>query len=363
MANFVDIANESVAVGIDPGTLSAAMGAVPVPSDLLTKLGLRVTADNNVIVANNVRRTVRLAFGPSASARIAAVSINADGGIQTPIISVRGLDWILPPIVTVDPGVLPPGGELPLKKAQLQAFLRVAQVNVPEGGGGAGYPNPGTVVHFIGGLPPAQTKIVSGSVRRIAMIKPGLGYAPGTVCVISGGGPGGSSPPRQATANCVVDAFGRITSVVLTDMGAGYVETPVVDFIPPGGLQPKKLAKAGVAMSEGTPARAHVTVTGGVITGVVMDDPGIGYIGVPQVVIDGPPGVGAVATARMELDRIDVRSPGLGYTSAASFVVTPVFKNVFPDGSDQSAPFFRFMEHAIQRGALTPVFSYPPVLS
>jgi hypothetical protein len=281
--------------------------------------------------------------------------------VQLVTVTVRGLDWIKPPIVTVNPGANPIA---PLKGAQLQAFLRVAQIDVPVGGGGAGYPAPpATSVHLIGGLPPAGRVITSACVRRIAITKPGLGYAAGTVAVIDGGGNGGASPLKQAKADVVLDAFGRITDIILTDMGAGYISEPVVNFVPPGGAQPKKLAKASVALAEGTPALAHATVALGVVTGIVLDSPGKGYIAVPTVVITGPPGVGAIATARMELDRIDVRSPGAGFTSTASAVITPFFKVAFPDTSDQSKPFFGFMGLLLRDRVITPIFTHTPVLS
>jgi hypothetical protein len=358
MANFVDIANESVAVGIDPATLSAAMKAVPVPLDI-ADLGLRVTADNNAIVVNNVTRTVQLGFSPSAPAAVPVISRNADGAIQPIVLAARGLDWIRPPIVTVNPGAAP---VFPLRIAQLQAFLRVHQIDVPVGGGGIGYSG-APRVRLIGGLPPAGRVITSACVRRIAITNPGLGYAPGTVAVIEGGGNGGSSPLTQAKATITQDAFGRITSITLTDMGAGYIQEPVVNFVPPGGVPPNKRAKASVALAEGTPALAHATVVAGVITGIVLDAPGSGYVAVPDVVITDPTGTGAIAIARMELDRIDVRSPGLGYTATSSIVITPFFKAAFPDAADQSRPFFGFMNGLLRDRVITPILTHTPVLS
>lgn len=361
MANFVDIANESVAVGFDSATLSAAMAAVPVPTELLRMLGLRVTADANVIVVNNVTRTVQLAFGPSAPATVPVLSRNADGGIEPIVLGARGLDWIVPPLVRVDPGAAP---VLPLRTAQLRAFLRVHQIDIPVGGGGAGYPAfPATTVRLIGGLPPAGRVIRSACVRRIAMTDPGLGYAPGTVAVIEGGGNGGASPLTQAKATIVQDAFGRITDIFLTDMGANYIQEPVVNFVPPGGIPPNRRAKASVALAEGRPALAHATVVAGVVTAITVDDTGVGYISVPDVVIAGVGGVGAIATARMELDRVDVLSPGLGYTATSSIVFTPLFKSAFPDASDQRKAFFGFMNGLLRDRVITPIFTHTPVLS
>jgi hypothetical protein len=356
--NFVDIANESVAVGIDPATLSAAMKAVPVPLDI-ADLGLRVTADNNAIVVNNVTRTVQLGFSPSIPAAIAANLRNADGGFELITLGARGLDWIRPPIVTALPGST---ALAPLRTAQFQAFLRVHQIDVPVGGGGVGY-SATPRVRLIGGLPPAGRVITSACVRRIAITDPGLGYVPGTVAVIEGGGNGGASPLTQAKATITQDAFGRITSITLTDMGAGYIQEPVVNFVPPGGIGPNRRAKASVALAEGTPATAHATVALGIVTGIVLDTTGSGYVGVPDVVIIDPTGTGARAIARMELERIDVRSPGLGYTAASSIVLTPFFKAAFPDASDQSRPFFGFMNGLLRDRVITPILTHTPVLS
>lgn len=355
--DFVDVTNESSALGITPAALEILLNAVPVPADI-ADFGLRQTGDSSAIVGVTVSRTVQLAFGPLVTAT-AVLVLKADGQIERVVMGALGLDYIRPPIMTVDPGAGLTG-----INAMLRAFLNVAEVVVDSGG--AAYPAPpATTVAFLGGLPPADTQIVSGCVRRIAMLKDkqGLGYAPGTVVSIDGGGLNGASPIRQAKATCTVDAFGRITDIVLTDMGAGYIQTPAVNFVPPGGVPPTKLAKASVAMAEGTPATAHVTVLAGAVTAVIMDTPGSGYVAVPTPVITGAPGVGATATARMQVERVDVRNQGIGYTATAVPVFTPFFKSAFPDASNQARPFFGFMEWLLENRVITPIRSLPPVLS
>jgi hypothetical protein len=297
-----------------------------------------------------------MAFGPSVTAD-ASLVFDANGRIKQAIVGNHGLDYIRPPIVTIDPGA-----KLTGINAMLRAFLNVFAVIIDNGG--TGYPDPGTTLTFVGGLPPAQTNIISGSVSRIAMEKPGLGYAPGTVAIITGGGNGGSSPIRQAKASCVVDEFGRITDIVLTDMGAGYIKQPVVNFAPPGGIPPTRLAKAAVLIAEGTPAQAHVTIAAGVITAVTIDDPGSGYVGVPDVVITttAPPTTLASLHAQMEVERVDVLNSGIGYQSTAMAVFTPFFKSAFPDISNQARPFNRFMELLLRDRVVSPIRSLTPVL-
>jgi phosphate transport system permease protein len=101
----------------------------------------------------------------------------------------------------------------------------------------------------------------------------------------------------------------------------------------------------------------------GVITGIVLDAPGSGYVAVPDVVIVDPTGTGARAVARMELDRVDVRSPGRGYTLGATIFFTPFFKAAFPDAADQSRPFFGFMNGLLRDRVITPILTHTPVLS
>ena len=43
--------------------------------------------------------------------------------------------------------------------------------------------------------------------------------------------------------------------------------------------------------------------------------------------------------------------------------LTPAFKTIFPDSSDQRGPFWNFMTGLIQASALTPVVAAAPVLA
>jgi hypothetical protein len=353
MATFVDTANEGEALGLGTAALQALIDAVPVPVKEIEALGLRVETDSSAIVGSTITRTVRLALGPSETAD-GTLTLDANGGVQKVTLGTVGRDYVRPPIATVNPGTSGKGFG-----ALLVTFLSVREVAIDNGGAAYGA---GATVQFIGGLPAANARMVSGCVRRIAMIKPGLGYGVGTTVSIEGGAANGSSPAVPARASIVLDAFGRITSITLLDMGEGYVQAPKVFFHPPAGAEPRKLAVASVAMAEGTPARATLTVALGVITAVNLTQTGHGYIAVPNVVITDSTGAGAILRPRMRIDRIDVRSTGLGYTSSASLVLTPFFKAAFADGTDQTRPFSRFMEKAIKQGARTPIRALTPVL-
>jgi hypothetical protein len=286
------------------------------------------------------------------------VTVQNNGTIATITPGNRGQDYIRPPRVSLNvPSVTP---------AQFQAFLRVGAINLLAGGSYASTP----IVSFIGGLPPAGRVIKAGCVRTIYLLDPGLGYPANTQVTIDGGGAASGVPTVQATATCTVDAFGRITSVTLTNMGKDYVTVPKVHFRPPAGsAEVKRAAKAGVAMAEGSPAQATAVrnVNPPHDITINLTDPGDGYIGVPDILITGGGGSGASAIARMELGRIDLLFAGKGYKPppdlAPSVIFTPYFKQLFPDSTDQAAPFIRVFQSLFVVDAVTGIVSLAPVLS
>lgn len=370
------------------GTTNVALAAladkanVPLPKDILDALGLRVASDVTA-AGPPVVRTVVLDFNPSVAATVAAIALLQGGTIQS-VTANPGLDYILPPQVSVvfPAGSAPAPGNPPLLRALMSAF-QVAMVT-----NGGGYVAP--VATFIGGLPPAdklgslsEPDVVPalrpppkvGCVRRVWIKKAGLGYPVGTICEIVGGGPTSSSPAIRAQATPVLDAFGRITDLILTDMGAGYVKnprvilTPPVGFVPPANFQP---CVAFAAMAVGTPARAGaITIGGGgSITAIAVATTGDGYVTVPDIVITDPggPGAGATAIARMGVGRVDVIAGSKGVPATATIAFTSVFQVYVPStigGNDpnQQKPFFRLLEAALMQSAFTPVVSSDPLVA
>ena len=83
---------------------------------------------------------------------------------------------------------------------------------------------------------------------------------------------GGTNTSRQASATAFV-AAGLVLSNLVTDGGAGYLTPPAVSYLGGGG----------------SGATAHALIGGGVVTSVVRDLPGSGYIAAPVVVIGAPP--------------------------------------------------------------------------
>ena len=112
--------------------------------------------------------------------------------------------------------------------------------------------------------------------------------------------------------NATATAYGGVDSVTLTTTGSGYT-MPTVDFDLPDS-------------PDGVQARAHAEFdqNTGMVTGIVVDNPGSGYSFAPNVVIrDGTlfepianPGTGASAYATLSLSEIQLDSYGSGYSSA-----------------------------------------------
>lgn len=354
MSDFVTIAYQTTARGISAARMQTIMQAVVPPKSVYQDFfGLRIVTDTTTNV-NPISRSIQYAFGPSVIADGIAVLQN-DGSVISITPGIRGNDYVKPPLVAMSPQVLNP--------AQLRAFLRVNSFVLDAGG--AAYVTPPTVA-LIGGLPPADRDFV-GCVRRIYVKEQGLGYDPATtVCSIQGGGPQGpSAPPAiQATATPVFDAFGRITNVLLTGMGAGYTRIPKIAFMSSAGTPPRKIAKAFAVMANGTPALAHATLAGPNVNAVVLDSPGRGYINVPEVVLTGGGGSGAAAHPRLELDRVDVLFRGAAYPQVGTTVVfTTYFKNLFPDGPAQAGPFAKLFKSLFNVSARTPIIAATPVLA
>lgn len=402
MASTATVSYDSAAKTVLPAVLGARMLAPVLPRDVLIALSLRVTAD--AIVAGPITsRIITFSFIPSAVATAVPVVSNT-GRIASMTMAGSGLDYVTPPGVgIVDPNRrlfplsiqshtdgLPPGGPDTVvgNLATFRSFLLVratAQVS-----GGAGYTAGTTVVTFLGGLPPAGKlgvvpephiggtdltlppgpAVVTGCVRSVNIPRGqnGLGYPPNTQVFFIGGGEGPGF--INATGTVVLSSTGRILDVVITDMGAGYTSSPLVVFSIPSPVpapQPARIATAFAVMAQGRPARATATVVAGVVTLLTLTDFGAGYIEPPTILIVDPGQTSAaIFTPRMGVERIDVICPGTGYNfglTAANVIITPAFKQYFPDTSDQRAPFHRLFEVLIATSAQTPIYSERPLLT
>jgi hypothetical protein len=120
-----------------------------------------------------------------------------------------------------------------------------------------------------------------------------------------------------ATAHATVSG-GVVTGIVLDSGGSDYVSPPTVKII--GG--------------SGSGAAAHATVSGGVVTGIVLDSGGSDYTSPPTVTIVGGGGSGATAHATIfgvPVGGIVLDSGGSDYTSP------PTVKIVGGSGSGAAA--------------------------
>ncbi len=89
---------------------------------------------------------------------------------------------------------------------------------------------------------------------------------------------------------------GAVTAVTITNGGKGFTAPPVIEFLGGAGYAPLvALGPSGAGLpgyaspnnapnnAGGRPARARCVLTGGVVTSIVIDDPGSGYIFPPFV--------------------------------------------------------------------------------
>jgi hypothetical protein len=351
---------ETQAVGLSTAALAARVAAVPLSQDVLNFLGVRVTADATP-VANPVVRTITVSFLPSVTAT-GTVTVK-DSRIVATAITAAGNNYVVPPILSVTDVNRVDGVQ---QEALLKGFLKMIAIALTAGGGGYVAPT----LTFLGGLPAADRGELSatkpGCVRYINLVDGGFGYPVGTTVDIVG-----DEGTIQAKAVLTRSNSGVITSVTITDMGAGMIRAPQVNFhLPNGAVLPTNFrpATAFAIMAVGTPVRVTLNVAAGVIAAIVIVNAGDGYTSVPDTLLQDAVGVGATfGPPQMGLGRIDIDTPGFSYTATSVLVVTPYFKSLFPDdptnAQAQAVPFFKLFEELIGSEVHTPVFSTVPLVT
>ncbi len=201
--------------------------------------------------------------------------------------------------------------------AQVGANGAVTALNVTNPGNG--YTLAGTTVTIGGpGTGAAATPVItsSGAVTAIAVGSAGAGYTKPAVSITDAG----------AGTGAAATAYGGVDAVTLSAGGDGYT-FPTVDVdLPddPNGIQ----AKAHAVLDGGIPPAPG---NAGVITDVVVDEPGTGYASAPNMVIrDGTQfdpithnGGVATVSATLSIKSITVDTIGAGYT-AATVAITDV---------------------------------------
>lgn len=381
-ARLVYLVRVSVAASANLQAAVQNAAGVPFP-DIMNALGVRVTSDVTSFVSPNVQRVIDTDFGPSTTADIVATLLAGsplDSVVTGFVIQTEGIDYIVPPDI-----LLTGGGPKVIEQAKGRAFLNVQGDQIISGGT---LYSAGSTIAFVGGLPPAlfvnpqagQTPsekqvvpVPNGPpyvVQGLTIVKKGRGYSTSTKVQFIGGilGPGG------VEAQAIITSFGpngEILGLQIIDPGTNYTSPPQkIGFFDP--MNPGKQVQAGteavatLSMGAGRVARATLTFgVGGVISAVVLTDNGDGYVGVPTTFVFDPLGTGSGANirARMGVSRVDVLYPGQGYSAVPTVTPVPHFKSLFPDTSDQKAPFWNLMSAAIQQATMSPVIAQPPSLT
>jgi hypothetical protein len=176
--------------GLSDSALRTAVAAVSVKNsigDVLSTLGLRVISDSTVTAGAFAVRTIVFTWLPSASATMAAATINADGQLNPITVTAPGADYVLPPIALA-------GGGPPYKNAILRSWL----------------------------------KVVGSTIAA-----PGSGYSAATFATVIGQLAPSKPNARQAKLGLTIVA-GAINAVTIADAGSGYVGIPVVTITDPG---------------------------------------------------------------------------------------------------------------------------------
>jgi hypothetical protein len=128
------------------------------------------------------------------------------------------------------------------------------------------------------------------------------------------------NPVGAATAVATLfpgDRGSPLESIAVTFGGSGYVQPPIVSFTG-GGIG---------ASSETMAPAAHAVLTGGVVTAIVIDN------------------------------------PGFGFTSPPTVVLTPLFHAMFPDTTDQASTVKNWMTGVFQQALRQPIVAAIPVVS
>lgn len=97
----------------------------------------------------------------------------------------------------------------------------------------------------------------------------------------------------SARATCTISG-GAVNTVTVTNAGFGFTRAPIVVFygggiLPQQGNIPANSSYVGAAgygfPSPQNPAQAHAVLTTGVVSSIVIDNGGSGYISTPQVML------------------------------------------------------------------------------
>jgi hypothetical protein len=349
--------------GATAANLAAALSQVPVPASYLASIGCYVETDTGGVVGppGATRTLVVNTVAPTpATATASLVPGQSASGLAGVTITAHGIGYVAPPVpIVLDVAQTVPDWlhNLPAGAgagAKLLAYLGLYAAPAIVSGGAA-YAASSTIA-FVGGMPPGllrnggegeptvttRTKDapsntalhLEGCVSGATVTSGGANYSASTTVTVLG-------EVDQAHGGILAKAIpviagGVIVGITIIDPGAGYIVAPTLVIQDPTGAGSG--AKAVVLMQHGRPARATLTILGGVITGVVVTDPGDGYIAPPSAVVFDPTGAGSGAVispgpvssgggtpSAMGVSRIDILNAGEGYSPGTTIDVIPLF--------------------------------------
>lgn len=213
-------------------------------------------------------------------------------------------------------------------------ILNGVVIGITVSAGGSGYSTATvTIAAPTGTAAHATSTVVAGQISAITITDPGTGYS--TTPNVTIGAPAGVA----ATASSVL-SNGSITSVVILTPGSGYTNPPLITIGAPNGFSATAVANltgdhvTSISITDaGLGYSSPPTITipppigleEGTINGITITAGGSGYTDVPNVAITGD-GTGAEATAVLTagvVSSIIVTNPGSGYTTAGVTISAP----------------------------------------
>jgi hypothetical protein len=186
---------------------------------------------------------------------------------------------------------------------------------------GSGYTSAPTVTPSAGG---AQFQaIVGGLVSTVQSVpaNAGSGYTIPPQIVVSQ--PANTGYAVQARAHCTISA-GVVNAIVVDNQGAGYVTAPTMTFITDPNDTGTAIVPAGATVNN-IANSALMTLTGaGTISAVVCINPGLPQTAVPTLAFAGGGGTAAAATALMNFSvtGYTVTGGGTGIPAGTALVST-----------------------------------------
>lgn len=234
MTTTATLAYSAYLGGLSAAQAQSIVEAVPLPADILTFYGVRVTSDNTT-AADPVVRTIVLALNPASAATAVASLLDQDSGspIATVTVTSPGAGYVQAPSVSftggrpagITPSIL--SGSLDQPAA---AFAYLKAVSAAVVSAGSGY-SAATFVQAMGGLkaggrPMVLTPtIVGGHITAAVVTDPGSGYTslPKLVVIDPGVTPGSGG---------VVSVSLGVDVITVTRGGAGFSSAPTVVLTP-----------------------------------------------------------------------------------------------------------------------------------